>query len=285
MRITNEVLISFFDSNEAALQGLRLIAQERDRHVRRTQALLVSRNADGSRSPVEPPEAWPVGGVLGAGVGGLLGSLAGESGAVVGLILGLSVGFFLDLWRTVARADLLDLVQDGLAPGQAAVVVFGRRSSAASIERALDTPDAVTVHRFPGNALEDDLAREARETVAALGRLGAADDAGGEINDRERRIEAARRKLSVLGSIADRLMWLERLQFGFETGVLNRELRETPPWRSRRLRRRAVHARASHRRTMSVLEASSARVRAAEALVVAAPRPSSADRPLRSDER
>ena len=272
MRITNEVFISFFASTEAALQGLLLIAQECEGRARRTQAVLVSRNADGSRSPLEPPEAWPVGGVLGAGLGGLLGSPVGESGAVVGLILGLSAGFFFDLWRTVARADLLDQVQDGLAPGRAAVVTFGRRSSAAAIERALDSTGAVTVHRFPGRRIEDDLAREARETVAALGPLGAAGDASGDdISDRGRRIDAARRKLSLLESIADRLMWLERRQFGFETGVLNRELSESPRWRSGWLRRRARHARASHRRAMSLLEASSARVRAAEALVEPSP--------------
>lgn len=265
MRVTSEVLISFFESKRAALQGLALIEPTGDRRRPRSPAVVVSREADGSRSPFEPPAASPLGAVIGASLGAVLGSFGGEAGLIVGLFFGLYAGAFVDLWRTLARADLLDEVQDGLAPGQAALVTFIGGSSAA-IEHRLAATDAVTVHRFPGNPIEDDFGREVREATAELGRLVAARDAAeGGLVDRERAIAAARRKLSVLESIASRLLWLERLQSEFEAGILKRELRGSPRWRAGCLRHRARHLRASHQHSRTMLEASSARVRGAEA--------------------
>jgi hypothetical protein len=264
MRTGNEVLIAFFESKREAQGGLALLDATPARCRRGMRAVLVNKEGDCSRSAIEPPWVLPVGAVLGAGFGGILGLLGGEVGVVVGLFFGLYAGSFVDFWRTLARVDLLDEIQAGLTPGHAALVTFVRGSSAA-IEGRLAATDAVTAHRFPGIPIEDDLAREVRETTAELGRLAAASEAvGGSFVECERRIAAARRKVSALEPYVSRLVWLDRLQFEFEMGVLNRELRGSPRWRAGYLRRRAKRLRASYRRSRTMLEASSAHLRAAE---------------------
>jgi hypothetical protein len=264
MRTGNEVLIAFFESKREAQGGLALLDATPARCRRGMRAVLVNKEGDCSRSAIEPPWVLPAGAVLGAGFGGILGLLGGEVGVVVGLFFGLYAGVFVDLWRTLTRADLLDEIQAGLAPGHAALVTFVR-GSASAIEGMLAATDAVVAHRFPGIPIEDDFAREVGETTTELGRLAAAWEAVGDSSvEWERRIAAARRKLSVLEPYVSRLVWLDRLQFEVEMGVLNRELRGSPRWRAGYLRRKATRLRTSYRRSRAMLEASSARLRAPE---------------------
>ena len=270
MRTSNEVLIAFFESKREALGGLALVDAAPARRGRRNGAVLLSKAADGTCESYEPPAPVPLGGIIGLGLGGILGSCGGEAGVVVGLSFGLYAGLFVDAWRTLDRCDLLDEIQTGLAPGRAAVVSFVRDSSATRIERCLATTGAVTVHRFPGTPIEEDVAREAAEAAAELGRLVQAVDAGASgSSDREQRIAAGRRSLSILEDVANRLLWLERIQFEFETGILERELEGSRRWQGLRLRRRITDVGASHRRSSTTLEASRAHLRAAEALVEA----------------
>lgn len=265
MPVRNQILISFFDSKQEADEGRALVAEPANGGLRRTPAAVVSRGPDNSRSPVEPPAAVPFGAVLGTALGGVLGLVAGEAGVVVGLFFGLYVGLFADVWRTLARGDVLDEVQDGLAPGQAALVIFVGLAPSAAIERRLASTRAVTVHRFPRRPIEDDFAREARSAASELDQLLNPDrPIDGAPGDRDRAIAATRRKLAMLEAIGARLLWLERLQFGFETGILNRELEESPRWRAPRVRRRVGQIRVVHRRAQATLESSNARVLAAE---------------------
>ena len=262
----DQVLIAFFESNQAALRGLGLVAPQTRGLRRRTDAAVVaSKEADGSGSTVEPSWASPMWALLGAGLGSILGLIGGEAGLVVGLFFGLYAGVIVGAWRRLARLDLLDNIQAGLAPGHAALVAFVRGSSA-DIELRLAASDAVVVHLFPGVPIEDDFAREVREVTGELRLLTAAPGvAEGSAADRDRRIAAALHRLSVLEPFAGRLLWLERLQFEFEIDVLKREARQSPSWLAGRSRERARRLRASHRRSRAVLEASTARIRSAEA--------------------
>ncbi len=266
MRFRNVVLVSFFDSKQSAIDALAQVDATPHRRLRRSRVVVLSRETDGSCSPYVPPASWPIGAVVGLGVGGILG---GPAGGLGGLIVGLYVSLVVDVRRALTRCDDFGEIQDGLAPGHAALVTFAHGSSMAAIERRLARTDAVTVHRFPDKPIEEDLAREVRETVSELQSVVGAVHAasGADPAHLEPRIAAARRKLSTLEAIADRLSWLDRLQFEFESGRLNRELNESPRWRAPRLRQRIRHLRDSHRRTRSDLEASCARLRAAEAVV------------------
>ena len=261
MRANNEVLIAFFDSKPEAQDGLALLDATPARYGRGIRAVLVAREGDGSRPAIEPPWVLPAGAALGAGLGGILGLLGGEVGVVVGLFFGLYAGAFVDLWRSLARADLLHEVQAGLAPGHAALVTF--RASASVIEGRLAATGAVIVCRFPGIPIEDDFAREIRECTAELGLPTSSPEAAGAGDiHRVGRIAAALRTLSVLEPYASRLLWLDRLQFEFEIGALNREARRSPQWRRGRILHRASRLRGSYQHARATLEASSARIRA-----------------------
>ena len=231
-------------------------------------SVLVNRESDGSRSRCEPPIPWPFGAIVGLCLGGIVGSLAGEAGLVVGLFFGLYLGIFLEAWRVLGRGDLLDEIQSGLAPGQAAVVSFVSRWSAAAIERCLAQLGAVTVNRFPGTPIEEDVAREVAEAVTEVYRVLGAENDPSQVGDSERALRvAAVRRLRMIEAIADRLLGQERAQFEFDVDILRRELDEAGTWRAMRIKRRMSMVRASYEGLHNALETSRDRVRAAESLI------------------
>jgi hypothetical protein len=259
--VVNEVLISFFDSKQAALHGLELVESiGRDRG-----SVLVNRESDGSRPRCEPPVPWPLGAIVGLCLGGIVGSWAGEAGFVVGLFSGLYLGIFLDAWRVLGRGDLLDEIQYGLAPGQAGVVSFVPRWWAAAIERCLAQLGAVTVHRFPGAPIEEDVAREVAEALTEVYRVLGADSEPSQGGESER--ATAVRRLRTIEAIADRVMGRERAQFESEVDILRGELAEAGGWRATRIKRRMSSARASYERLRNALATSRGRVRAAAFLI------------------
>jgi hypothetical protein len=261
--VVNEVLLSFFDTKKAAVDGFELVESiGRDRG-----SVLVNRESDGSRPRCEPPVPWPLGAIVGLCLGGIVGSRAGETGLVVGLFFGLYLGIFLDMWRVVGRGDLLDEVQYGLAPGQGAVVSFVSRWSAAAIERGLAPLGAVTVHRFPGAPIEEDVAREVAEALTEVYRALGADDDPPQVSESERALRvAAVRRLRTIEAIADRLLGQERAQFEFDVDILRGELAAAGSWRAMRIKRRMSRARASYERLHNALETSRGRVRVAESI-------------------
>lgn len=264
MAIVSEVLISFFDSKQAALDGLELVESiGRDRG-----SVLVNRESDGSRPRCEPPVPWPLGAIVGLCLGGIVGSWAGEAGLVVGLFFGLYLGIFLDAWRVLGRGDLLDEIQYGLAPGQAAVVSFVSRRSAGAIDRCLAPLGAVTVHRCPGAPIEEDVAREVEDALTEVYRALGADDDPPQVSESERALRvAAVRRLRTIEAIADRLLGQERAQFELDVDILRGELAEAGSWRATRIKRRMTSVRVSYERLRDALETSRGRVRAAASLL------------------
>ena len=271
MAVVNEVLISFFDSKQAALRGLELVDGANRENDWRSHAVVVSKETDGSRQRCDPPMPWPFGAIVGLCLGAIVGSLVGEAGLVVGLFFGLYLGISVDAWRALGRGDLLDEIQYGLEPGQAALVSFVPRWSVARIEHDLASLDSVTVHRFPGTPLDDDLTREAAEAVAeARGLLGAERDYSSRRDaEHERPIGAAGQRLRTIDAIADRLLWQQQVQFEADVHILSREAHGAGGWRTARIGRRIQQVRASHQRSRMVLNASRLRVRAAAAAVQA----------------
>jgi hypothetical protein len=271
--VVNEVLISFFDRQQDARAALAAVEGTGRGGSRRSHAALVSRSVDGAPATWEPPLPAPIAAFLGVSLGALVGSWGGEAGLVIGLFFGLYAGLFVEAWRVLRRGDLLDEIQDGLAPGQAAVASFVPKWWAPSIERRFAALDAVTVHRFPGTPIEADVAREAAAAIDELdGSLGAGGaTAQGDDVERERRIAAARRRLHAIEAIADRLLRQERAQLETDVDILRRELDEATGWRAERAERRMSEVRASHERSERMLEASRRSVCAASALAQVGP--------------
>ncbi len=269
--ITNEVLISFFDSKQAALRGLELVDGIGREHDWRSHSVVVIRETDGSRPRCDPPIPWPIGAIAGLCLGGIVGSLAGEAGLVIGLFFGLYLGIFVDAWRAFERGDLLDEIHYGLEPGQAALVSFVPRWSASRVERDLASLAPVTVHRFPGTPLDEDLTREAADAVAeARELLGAERDHSSRGDaEHERRIGVAGQRLRTIDTIADRLSWQKQVQFEADLHILSREGHGAGGRRAARLGRRIQQVRASHQRSRMVLNGSRLRVRAAAAAIQA----------------
>jgi hypothetical protein len=197
-----------------------------------------------------------------------VGSWAGEASLVVGLFFGLYLGIFIDVWRVLGRGDLLDEVQYGLAPGQAAVVSFVSMRSAAAIERCLAPLGAVTVHRFPGAPIEQDVAREVAEALTEVYRVLGADNEPSQGGESERTLRSASvRRLRTIDAIVERLLGQERAQFESDVDILRGELAEASSWRATRIKRRMSKVHASYERLHNALETSRGRVRAAESLI------------------
>ncbi len=269
MRVRNQVLVSFFESGESA-QRARVLVDAAAPPGWLRPAVIVRRETDGSRVPFDVPATPPLGAVAGAVAGLLVGWPGGELGLVLGFFFGLYAGVLADGWRTLARGDILDTIQDALAPGHAALAVFAGISSTARLERDLAATGAVTLHRFAGNAIEADLAREVGAATTGLGdRVLTPEGLDGERGAAGRtatHIDTLR-TLTTLDAVADRLLWIERIEFGSEVRLLNRRLRETPRWRAGRTCRQLAGVRASHARRRNALETSRDRLHAARSLV------------------
>jgi hypothetical protein len=264
MTVVSEVLISFFDSKEAALRAFALV--ESSGYGR--SAVVLTREPDGSRSRYEPPAQLPLGAVAGLCLGAIVGSRAGETGLVVGFFFGLYLGLFIDAWRRFGRGDLLFEIQGGLSAGQAAVVSFVPGWSAASIEKRLAPIGAVTVHRFPGVPVEKDIAREIAQAQREVDRLALAGEEPslGDKSERARRLAAVRR-LNACKAIAARLLGQERAQFEFDVDILRRQLDGASSLRAMRIERRISQVEMSYAHLQNTLDTSRGRVHTAAALV------------------
>jgi len=88
----NELLVSFFESKQSALNGRALVDATRSGRGPRPRVVVLTREIDGSRSPYYVPRQTPLGGVVGLVLGAVVGSFAGEAGFVIGLFLGCMPG-------------------------------------------------------------------------------------------------------------------------------------------------------------------------------------------------
>jgi hypothetical protein len=254
MTVATEVLISFFDSKEAALRALALVESIGHGHA----AVVLTRERDGSRAPYEAPAPLPLGAVTGLCLGAIIGSRAGETGLVVGFFFGLYLGLLMDAWRLFGRGDLLFEIQGGLPAGQAAVVSFVPRWSTSSIEKRLAPVGGVTIHRFPGVPVEKDVAREVTEALTEVDRLLVA---------RGEPSQAAVRRLNAIEAIADRLLGQERAQFEFDVDILGQQLDGANRVRALRIKRRMSQVEMSYAHLQSTLDTSRGRVHTAATLM------------------
>ena len=150
--VVNEVLISFFDSKQAALRGLALVDGTGREHSWRSHAVVVSRRPTGpdrganhpSRGRSAPSSVSASAGSLGRGPARPASSLACSSGCTSGSSS--TCGAFSDAAISSTRS------RAAWRPDRRPLSASCPRWSAARIESYLDPLGAVTVHRFPGHS-------------------------------------------------------------------------------------------------------------------------------------
>lgn len=252
MPAINEVLVSFYESTQAAADALACVEQMNPP----IGAVLLTRRSHRFRSDHDTPAPLPFGCLAGLCLGLVLGSTVGQSGAVAGFFFGLYGGAFLDLWRFLGRVDLLDEIQRGMRPDEAAVVVFAPRWRARSIDGCLGPRGGVTVHRFPGTPIEDDVAREVTVAIERADPPAAARTGH----------PAALWRLGTIEAIVELLLARARAEFEFDMLMLQLDQKAACDWRHAWIRWQRSHLRASYQRTRNSLEASRGRLRTAETL-------------------
>jgi len=252
MPAINQVLVSFYESTQAAEDALACVGKM----GAPVGAVLLTRDSGRFRSSHDTPAPLPFGSLAGLCLGLLLGSAGGQAGLVTGFFFGLYAGAFFDLWRFLGRVDLLDEIQRGMRPDDAAVVVFAPEWHARRIDACLASVGGITVHRFQGTSIEDDVAREVAETIreADLTRGGRAGDL------------ADLRRLRTIDAIVDLLLAEAGTEFEFEMDLLRLDQKARWGWRRAWIGRRVSRTRASYQRTRHSLEASRSRLRVAGAL-------------------
>ena len=118
----NRMLVVVFDNEGKAYEGRNVLRQlDAEGSVSVYASAVVARNPDGT-ADVKQTDPGLLGTLVGTPVGGLIGLIGGPTGAAIGAVTGLAAGMMGDLDNARIGEDFLDDIQDGLRPGEAALV-------------------------------------------------------------------------------------------------------------------------------------------------------------------
>lgn len=202
----NKILISVFDSEEAAYEGVRALKDlHREGDVTMYASAVIAKDDHGHVAIRQAADRGPVGTLVGTVTGGLVGLLGGPVGAAVGAYVGGTGGFMYDLFAAGFGIDVLDEVSDALTPGRAAVVADVDETWVTPVETRLGALGGTTFRRLSGEVLDEQLAREAQDARAELEELKAElHEASGEAKAKvQTAIDHQKRKLEGLVARVD----------------------------------------------------------------------------------
>jgi uncharacterized membrane protein len=197
----NKILISVFDTEQAAFQGVSALKDlHSDGDITMYASAVIAKDAEGHVDVRQAADRGPIGTMVGIVTGGLVGLLGGPVGVAVGAYVGGTGGVLYDLFNAGFDGDIVDEVAAALTPGKAAIVVDIDEYWVAPVETRLGVLGATTFRRLPGEMLDEQLTREAETSKAELEQLqGELREESGEAKAKlQAAIETQRRKLEAL---------------------------------------------------------------------------------------
>jgi uncharacterized membrane protein len=213
----NKILISTFGTEQAAFEGLSAL---KDLHESGDITLYASsvivKDPSGTVSVRQAADSGPVGTLVGMVTGGLIGLLGGPAGVAVGAYVGGFGGLMYDLINTGMSGDFIDELSAALIPGTVAVVADIDETWVTPVDTRLGALGGTTFRRYPGDVIDEQLARETEATSKELEQLNAElrESTGETKANIEAAIERQRAKLDELvarveKALADRKAELE----------------------------------------------------------------------------
>lgn len=245
----NKILVSTFDSEKAAFEGLSALKElHRDGDITLYASSVIAKDVDGTVSVRQEADRGPIGTLVGIVTGGLVGVLGGPVGIAVGAYIGGVGGLLLDLFSTGMGMDFVDQASAALTPGKAAVVADIDESWVTPVDTRLGALGGNTYRRYTGDAIDEQLARETDATRTELQRLRAeVREATGQARANvEAAIERQQQKLEALVARIDKALEQQEAEFQARLGTLQAQRAQAREQQQQRIDARIAELRASH---------------------------------------
>ena len=157
----NELLVAVFDSEDAAVMGMRTLEHLHEEGGISLYAwALIVRGRDGNISVKQQSDPSPLGTALGLLTGGLIGILGGPAASAVAASLGGYVGLLADGARHGVDLKFMDDVGKTLGVGKAAVLAEIEESWTSLLEPRLKKQGGTVLRQFRTDAVDDQLLQE-----------------------------------------------------------------------------------------------------------------------------
>jgi uncharacterized membrane protein len=170
----DKILISTFGTEQSAFEGLAALKDlHDDGDITLYASSVIAKDAQGAVSVREAADSGPVGTLAGMATGGLIGLLGGPVGVAVGAYIGGFGGLMYDLINTGISGDFVDDVSAALAPGTVAIVADIDETWVTPVDTRLGALGGTTFRRYPGDVVDDELARESEAASNELEQLDA----------------------------------------------------------------------------------------------------------------
>jgi uncharacterized membrane protein len=213
----NKLLISTFGTETSAYEGLSALKElHRDGDITLYATSVIAKDPQGKVAIREAADSGPVGTLVGLVTGGLIGLLGGPAGVAVGAYVGGVGGLMYDMFNIGMSADFIDDVAGSLTPGKVAVVADIDETWVTPVDTRLGALGGTTFRRYPGDVVDEELARETEAASKELDQLDAElrQSSGEARANIEKKIAEQRAKLDALvarieKTLADRKAELE----------------------------------------------------------------------------
>jgi uncharacterized membrane protein len=170
----NKILISTFGTEEAAFEGLSALKDlHQNGDITLYASSVIAKDPQGAVSVRQAADVGPVGTLVGMVTGGLIGLLGGPAGVAVGAYVGGFGGLMYDLINAGMSGDFIDEFSASLTPGTVAVVADVDETWVTPIDTRLGELGGTTFRRYPGDVIDEELARESEAASKELEQLNA----------------------------------------------------------------------------------------------------------------
>jgi uncharacterized membrane protein len=253
----NKILVSTFDSEEAAFEGLSALKDlHRDGDITLYASSVIAKDADGVVSVRQEADRGPIGTLVGIVTGGLVGVLGGPVGIAVGAYIGGVGGLLLDLFTEGMGMDFVDEASAALTPGKAAVVADIDETWVTPVDTRLGALGGITYRRYTGEVIDEQLVRETDAARSELQRLR--HELHEATGDTKANVEAAigrqQDKLEALVGRVDKALERQQAEFQARLATLQSQRTQAKERQQQRIDARIAELKASHEARKAKLE-------------------------------
>jgi uncharacterized membrane protein len=255
--VGNKILVSVFDSEQAAFEGLTALKDlHRDGDITLYASSVIAKDPSGTVSVRQTADKGPVGTLVGVVTGGLVGLLGGPVGFAVGAYVGGFGGLMYDLFRAGVSTDFVDEVSASLTPGKAAVVADVDETWVTPVDTRLGALGGTTFRRFRGEAIDAELIRETDAAQMELEQLRAElRESSGEAKANVKgAIKAQQRKLEALDDRIGKTLAQQKAEFEARLATLREQQAKARKSQKQRIDGRMDELKASHEARKAKLE-------------------------------
>jgi len=255
--VGNKILVSVFDSEQAAFEGLTALKDlHRDGDITLYASSVIAKDPSGTVSVLQRADKGPVGTLVGMVTGGLIGLLGGPVGVAVGAYVGGFSGLMYDLFNAGVSMDFVDEVSASLTPGKAAIVADVDEVWVTPIDTRLGALGGTTFRRFRGEAIDAELIRETESTRTELEHLStelreSSSEATANVAGA---IDAQRRKLEALVGRVDETLAQQKAEFESRLATLREQRGKARENQRKRIDARMDELKASYEARKSKLD-------------------------------